>query len=257
MKSVLQKIVGALKPKGEREPRVPDGTRVYAIGDIHGRMDLLGEMHTLMSKDLQERPVPRSIEIYLGDYVDRGPEPGKVLDTLSKDDPICSERICLKGNHEDTLLRFLDGDDVFGGWKRFGGLETLQAYGIEKLPSVSDDDAAAYRDQMLDVFPDDQRDFITNLPLSTSEGDYFFVHAGVRPGVALDRQEKRDLLWIREEFLLSTADFGKVVVHGHTPVEQPEIRPNRINIDTAAFATGKLTCLVLEGGDRRILSTGG
>lgn len=257
MKSILQKLGGVLKPASSLDAKVPEGTRVYVVGDIHGRMDLLSTLHEKIENDLQERPVQHSVEIYLGDYVDRGPEPGKVIDTLMEGTPVCDERVCLKGNHEDTLLRFLAGsDEVYRSWKTYGGLETLYSYGVKDMPSEEADDIKACRQKFLEAFPAKQSKFLSNLPLSASVGDYFFAHAGVRPGIALEDQEKRDLLWIREDFLLSREDFGKVVVHGHTPIEEPEIHTNRINIDTCAYATGRLTCLVLEGGDRRFLSTG-
>ena len=153
----------------------------------------------------------------------------------------------LKGNHEDCVLRFLSDPTVLPAWQNIGGINTLLSYGV--VPTRGDDPeshrkmCAALRQAM----PDSHRHFIGGLALSFTCGDYFFVHAGVRPGIPLQRQSQRDLLWIRDDFLLHEEDFGMVVVHGHTPTYKPDIRSNRINIDTGAYATGQLTCLVLEG----------
>jgi serine/threonine protein phosphatase 1 len=238
------------RPRKEKlRPRVPEGVRIYAIGDIHGRADLLDRMLNCIDADLASNPVRLGIEVYLGDYIDRGPASREVVDRL-----VARKRtfraVFLKGNHEGYLTRFLANPAILVDWQSYGGLETLMSYGI--TPSINAN--AATRAQLAvaldEALPESHRRFIGNLKPSFTCGDYFFVHAGVRPGVPLAKQREEDLLWIRQDFLLHEEDFGKIVVHGHTPVQQPDVRPNRINIDTGAFATGRLTCLRLE--DNRI-----
>ena len=237
-----------LKPSQRKvAPRVPDGVRIYAIGDVHGRADLLHQLMMRIDADLSANPYPadRVIQIFLGDYIDRGPESREVLDLLI-DRSAANRIICLKGNHEVFMQEFLKEPAVLTDWKRLGGLETLLSYGVK--PSMSTDrlEQKKLADSFNCALPDDHRRFLSNLELSFTCGDFLFVHAGVRPNVPLRRQNEHDLLWIRDEFLLHEGDFGKVIIHGHTPVMQPDVRPNRINIDTGAYATGQLTCLVLE-----------
>ena len=226
-------------------PRVPEGLRVYAVGDVHGRADLLAEVFARIDADRGRSPTAETTQIFLGDYVDRGPASRDVLDLL-----IARGRrhraICLKGNHENFLIEFLKDPEVLAGWSANGGLETLMSYGLR--PSKTHDarqrtELAADLERAL---PSEHRLFLQSLQPSFTCGDFFFVHAGVRPGVALARQEEHDLLWIREDFLLHEERYEKMVVHGHTPVAAPDVRRNRINIDTGAYATGRLTCLVLE-----------
>lgn len=236
-------------------PRVPEGTRVYAIGDIHGRSDLLDRLHTLIEADFRANPVPEVYRVYLGDYVDRGPDSSGVLTRLIAGEAIGEAKL-LRGNHEQMLLQFLEDEASAAGWWRLGGLETLQSYGViegRMRPAAATGLAQEFKLKL----PAEHLILIQELEKAATIGDYYFCHAGVRPGVPLDSQDEEDLLWIRGEFLSSTADFGKVVVHGHTPVAEPEFKTNRINIDTGAYATGRLTCLVLEGTEQRILATDG
>jgi serine/threonine protein phosphatase 1 len=228
--------------------RTPSATRIYAIGDVHGRVDLLERVFFRIDRHLAAKPVPRAIEVMLGDYIDRGPQAREVIDLL-----IARQRqqgtVCLLGNHETYLLNFLSDPSSLDGWQRYGALETLLSYGL--APSLKPDpgeqvELAAALNQGLS---ENHYAFLTTLPLHFTCGDYFFVHAGVRPGIALSEQREDDLLLIRDDFLLHKGMFEKVVVHGHTPVSKPEIHGNRINIDTGAFASGKLTCLVLENDD--------
>ena len=234
------------------KPRMPDGTRIYAVGDVHGRADLLGPLLTRIDADLGCSPIPQPIQVFLGDYIDRGPHSREVLDLL-----IARGRthnlFCLKGNHEIFVDQFLDDPSVLSDWKHLGGISTLLSYGV--TPSVPDEPRAqaAAAEAFRQALPHSHRHFIQGLALSFTCGDFFFVHAGVRPGVPLRKQRQEDLLWIREEFLLHEEEFGKVVVHGHTPAMAPDVRPNRINIDTGAYATGRLTCLVLEGDRIRFI----
>ncbi len=237
-------------------PRVPAGSRVYAIGDIHGRVDLLRELHQLIHEDAYRRQATRNVLIYLGDYIDRGDHSAAVIDFLL-DEPLPTfECVYLKGNHEDVLLQFLADLDVGPHWLAYGGAETLRSYGVEPP------DAAATRQQLARAqaelarrLPERHRRFMAAMPLSHVEGDYFFVHAGVKPGVPLARQSDKHMLWIRDEFLESDAEHGKIVVHGHSISPRPDVRRNRIGIDTGAFASGRLTCLYLDGTDWGFLQT--
>jgi len=235
------------KPLGNstRRPRVPSGVRVYAIGDIHGRLDLLDQIFKRIDSDHARKPVPHRIEVFLGDYVDRGPESRGVVDLLIERGR-SHRAIFLKGNHEGLLVSFLHSPSTLINWQRLGGLETLMSYGL--TPSMNAD--AGMQAELARAFdkvlPPSHRYFLNELKMSFTCGDYFFVHAGVRPGIELEKQREDDLLWIRQEFLLYEEDFGKIIVHGHTPVLEPDVRSNRINIDTGAYATGRLSCLVLE-----------
>lgn len=230
-------------------PRVMDGVRVYAIGDIHGRADLLDDVLLKIDADLAVYPGSRPIQIFLGDYVDRGPDSCGVLDRLIRRAQT-HEAIFLKGNHELLFLEFLQNPAVLKDWRQYGGLDTLMSYGLTVPLNANAEQLASLTTQLAKVMPVAHRDFLNRLEVSFVCGDYYFVHAGVRPRVPLVFQRQEDLLWIRDEFLQYEDDFGKVVVHGHTPVPKPEFRRNRINIDTGAYATGKLTCLILEE-DRR------
>jgi serine/threonine protein phosphatase 1 len=232
------------RPEPHR-PRVPTGTRVYAIGDVHGRFDLLGETLSRIDADLKADPAPRVLQVLLGDYVDRGPSSRKVIDLLISRSRI-HETHCLKGNHEALLLNFLHDPDTLPAWEKVGGIETLDSYGLAPLLKEyprQPAELASYFDLAL---PKSHRQFLMQLRPSFVCGDFFFVHAGVRPGIPLADQRETDLLWIRREFLTHKREFGKIIVHGHTPVAKPEVRSNRINIDTGAFATDCLTCLKLD-----------
>ena len=192
--------------------------------------------------------------IFLGDYVDRGPDSAAVLEALSSG-AFPTPIVALRGNHEEVLLKFLDDERVLDSWRNFGGLETLHSYGVPVAEAMRGGGYDKARETFLRALPEGHLRFLQQTLLSTSLGDYFFAHAGVKPGVPLDRQISNDLLWIREEFLRYDGGYGKVVVHGHTPVEKPDVRRNRINIDTGAYASSTLTALVLEGDERRFLST--
>lgn len=234
---------------------VPDGVRVYVIGDVHGRSDLLERQHALIEADFTANRTPEVHMIYLGDYVDRGPDAKGVLDRLAEGPNSIVKVTLLRGNHEEMLLRFLEDPSVGPSWHRRGGLETLLSYGVEVGRVFTEDGYAGLAERFKQKLPLRHLALFAGLKTSIAVGDYFFCHAGVRPGVPLERQRQQDLVWIRRKFLDATENFGKVIVHGHSPVDRPDFRENRINIDTGAFATGRLTCLVLEGDTRRILST--
>jgi serine/threonine protein phosphatase 1 len=233
--------------------RVPDGIRIYAVGDLHGRVDLLDRLLHHIDDDLATFPAHRAIEVFLGDYIDRGPDSRDVLDRLIERGET-HEMVCLKGNHELFLLDFLRNPELLLRWRQYGGLDTLMSYGVVPPFNPTKQQLEALAAGLCTAMPPAHFEFLNRLRTSFTCGDYFFVHAGVRPGIALLEQQERDLLWIRDEFLQSEADFGKAIVHGHTPVEAAEIRRNRINIDTGAYATGLLTCLILEADKSWFLS---
>jgi serine/threonine protein phosphatase 1 len=228
-----------------RRPRLPDGLRIYSIGDIHGRVDLLDALLIRIATHMALNPAREHIEVFLGDYVDRGPASQGVLDRLAANQ-VTHRRVFLKGNHETFVTDFIKRPSILQDWQRLGGLETLLSYGITPAINAKATAQAQLAADFDRVFPESHRRFLSRLQPSFTCGDYFFAHAGIRPGIALEKQREEDLLWIREDFLFCEDDFDKVVVHGHTPVLEPDIRPNRINIDTGAFATGRLTCLILE-----------
>lgn len=225
-------------------PKLPPGSRVYAIGDVHGRVDLLQEAFVKIDKHRTAYPIANAIEVMLGDYIDRGHSSFEVIELLSS--RARSGTICLKGNHETFLLQFLHDPYILTHWQHFGGLETLTSYGLKPSLNCSRKVQEKLAAQLADQLPAHHHKFLISLPLCFALGDYFFVHAGVRPGIDLSRQSSDDLLWIRDDFLSYRGSFGKIVVHGHTPVSEPEIHDNRINLDTGAFATGKLTCAAFE-----------
>jgi serine/threonine protein phosphatase 1 len=237
-------------------PAVPPGRRVYAIGDIHGRLDLLRELHALIAGDAGNFDGERTV-VYLGDCIDRGPASREVIDELL-DAPLpgCAA-VHLLGNHEQTLLDFLQYPQQAAGWLAWGGRETLLSYGVRPPLDFMRADVEQLRDEFQARLPGRHVEFFQRMALTHVAGDYLFVHAGIRPGVPLQEQSDSDLLWIRRDFTASDEDLGCVVVHGHSISEEVELRPNRIGIDTGAFYTGVLTCLALEGAERRLLQTGG
>ena len=236
--------------------RVPDNTRVYAVGDIHGRADLLGRLHLLIAQDAAPFHDHRLAIVYLGDYIDRGPASREVLDIVLGSSLPGFETIHLKGNHEDLLLRFLDDARIGLDWTMVGGDATLMSYGAADGRRLRGSvDFATIHKKFHGQLPMAHLAFLRNLASFHVEGDYMFVHAGVRPGRSIDDQDEIDLIWIRDDFLKSPTDHGHVIVHGHNITREPDVRPNRIGIDTGAYATGRLTCLVLEGNERSFLST--
>jgi serine/threonine protein phosphatase 1 len=227
-------------------PRLPDGVRIYAIGDIHGRADLLRDVFAAIDLHLKRAGPARALHVFLGDYIDRGPSSSETLDLLI-DRSQRHETIFLKGNHEAFLLEALQDANRLEAWTEFGGLQTLISYGLAPSVRPDRDEKDHLVKSLLERMPSRHHRLISKLRLSFACGDFFFVHAGVKPGIALHDQREEDLLWIRDEFLRSQRNFGKYIVHGHTPVAQPDIRPNRINIDTGAYASGILTLLTIEG----------
>lgn len=236
--------------------KVPDDHRLYAIGDIHGRYDLLQLLLTKVDADAESFEGQTTL-VFLGDYVDRGPQSKAVLDFLIELERVSRhELVFLLGNHEQTMLDFLADAPASEHWLRYGGLETLASYGVQiSSEDLSKSSLSRVRSTLRDNLDASHLDFLRRLRLSYEQGDYYFAHAGVRPDIDLNAQILDDLLWIREPFLSSTRDFGRIIVHGHSISEEPVVRRNRIGIDTGAFASGRLTALVLEGEERRFLTT--
>ena len=244
----------------ERRPETPPGALIYAIGDVHGRGDLLERLICAILADAAARKSARAPEIvFVGDYVDRGPDSAGVIDQVlalrERDDVVVH---CLKGNHEETVLSFLDDARAGPVWAEFGGMQTLASYNVA-APQVRSDLEAweTARLAFAQAVPDRHLAFLRALELYVVAGDYVFVHAGLRPGVPLAGQTEQDLLWIRREFLEATRPFEKVVVYGHTPQRDAVVEPHRIGIDTGAFVTGVLTALRLSGREAALIQTTG
>lgn len=232
----------------------PTGCRCYAIGDVHGRLDLARAMIDTIAADIAARPRLRTFVTFLGDLVDRGPHSREVVEFLRLLRPRDYELVFLMGNHEEIMLRVLDGEtSALEQWFEFGGRECARSYGVPDLARASYAPSDVARDLRRAV-PPAHVAFLRALDDSFTFGDYVLVHAGVRPGVPLADQHPDDLRWIREDFLDSDHDHGFVAVHGHTVVAEPEERANRIGVDTGAYHSGRLTALVIEGTDRRFLT---
>lgn len=249
----MPEAVGANLPRMSPRPtpaEAPKGQRLYAIGDVHGRIDLLDELLRQILQDASAHETRHKALIYLGDYVDRGPASAAVLARVL--DPLPGFDVTrLLGNHELMMRDALAGrTEWLDTWMSNGGGATLASYGIDDRAGI--DGLRSLRHSM----PTAHRRLLDGLASSHQAGDYFFVHAGVRPGVALGDQTVEDMAWIRKSFLLSDQDFGKTVVHGHSVAREVELRPNRIGIDTGAYFSGVLTALVLDGTSVKYLQTG-
>ncbi|MFC3714020.1 metallophosphoesterase [Sphingoaurantiacus capsulatus] len=239
---------------GKREYALPAGVRVYAIGDIHGRLDKLRDMETQIAAHLAAHgAAPETFVVLLGDYVDRGPESRSVIDHLLGGNFAGLPTRRLLGNHEAALLTFLDDPSIGPAWLAYGGMATLASYGVS-LPSVPVDDRMEYlRQALIAQLPPAHLEFLQSLELTVQVGDYLFVHAGVRPGRTLEQQSRSDLLEIREPFLGHRRPLPWRVVHGHTVSDAAEVLPSRIGLDTGAYASGRLTAAVIEGASVEIL----
>jgi serine/threonine protein phosphatase 1 len=225
------------------------------VGDIHGRLDLLEDLLAKIHAELQRRPAEKTLLVFVGDLIDRGPASAQVLERLRTYQREGVESMFLLGNHEEVLLRILGGDaQLIAKWRWFGGSECLQSYGVDpsRFAHLSDEQALAI---IRDAIPREHVKFLESFADSCRFGDYLFVHAGIRPGVDLDQQSQNDMRWIREPFLLDDRDHGFVVVHGHTISGEPEMLGNRIGIDTGAYRSGVLTALAIEGTDRWLIDT--
>jgi serine/threonine protein phosphatase 1 len=231
------------------------GYRAYVVGDIHGRVDLLEHLLAKVHADLQRRPARKTLLVFVGDLIDRGPSSAQVIERLR-----CYRRdgvqpVFLLGNHEEVLLRIIGGDSsVVDSWLQFGGLQCLQSYGVT-LARLRGKSAEEVVEIVRTIIPAEHVDFLETFVDSCRFGDYLFVHAGIRPGVDVDQQSQSDLRWIRDPFLFDDSDHGFVVVHGHTISDEVDERPNRIGIDTGAYRSGVLTALAIEGTERWLIDT--
>ena len=247
--SRLMKTIGL----GKREAaQVPANMRVYAVGDIHGCSAVLDLLHRQIESDSKNYSGDGHI-VYLGDFTDRGPDSRGVLERMLHGVPEGLHPHYVRGNHDQAVLAFLEDPESYRVWRSFGGAETLVSYGVRPPLYNSPEHMMVARDAFERALPAEHLKFLQDLELKLTIGDYVFVHAGIRPGVSLDRQSEDDLLWIREDFLFSTAEHEKIVVHGHTPLPSPVRTSNRISVDTGAYATGILTAAVLEGTTCRFL----
>lgn len=238
------------------KPKGAPGYRAYVIGDVHGRLDLLEQLLAKIARDRADRPTRKTLLVFLGDLIDRGPQSAQVIERLRTLSQPGVRAVFLLGNHEEVLLRIIDGDaDLITKWRWFGGAECLASYGVDSqtLAEVSEEQAL---ELVRRAIPSKHVAFLRSFVDTCRFGDFLFVHAGVRPGVALDEQLQSDLRWIREPFLLDETDHGYVVVHGHTIREQVEECANRIGIDTGAYRSGVLTALAIEGDEHWYLQTG-
>lgn len=231
------------------------GRRIYAIGDIHGRVDLLNLLLVQIQRDIVELPCIEPIVIFLGDYVDRGPSSAAVIERLISGGLPGKKHYFLRGNHEQMFLEFLDSPVQTASWLEFGGNETALSYGAAVACKADQSELAKFGESLSQLVPEGHKAFLRALLDFIEFDGYYFVHAGVRPRVALAKQKASDQLWIRDAFLNHDHNFEKVIVHGHTPREQPENLPARINVDTGAYATHILTAVVLEAEKRRFLTS--
>lgn len=247
-----------LMPKPPPAATFPDGRVRFAVGDIHGRADLLEEMLNLLEARAEQelRPAGEPVVIFLGDYVDRGRESAKVLDLLIAGRPAGYERRYLKGNHEQSMLAFLDDPVANRAWLMHGGNETLIAYSVQP-PSplhAKEEDWTAACEALREKLPGEHLHFLKELERYIAIGDYVFAHAGIDPARPVHKQTERDLYWIRARFLNSRRRIKHRVVHGHTPVDQPYADRRRVAVDTGAYASGVLTAARLEGAEVEFLS---
>jgi serine/threonine protein phosphatase 1 len=225
------------------------------VGDIHGRLDLLEQLLERIHRDIDQRRAEKTLIVFLGDLIDRGPDSARVVERLRNYRREGVRTVFLLGNHEEVLLRIVGGEaQLIPSWLRFGGAQCLRSYGGDPLRLALRRDEAAVA-AIRAVIPPTDIEFLQSFADTCRFGDYLFVHAGIRPGVELDQQTQSDLRWIREPFLEDDTDHGFVVVHGHTIRREIEERPNRIGIDTGAYSSGVLTALVIDGVERWFLDT--
>ena len=249
-------MFGWIKAKEAMAPRAPDGWRGYAVGDIHGRVDLLDRLLADIERDNYARKPCRTLIVFLGDLIDRGPTSAEVVERLRTYRRPGVETAFIAGNHEEVLLRLLTGErGLMRHWLKFGGGQCLRSYGLDPVGLDRIGETAALA-QLCDAFPPAHEKFLAGFADTVRFGDYLFVHAGIRPLVDLLLQRQADLRWIRDPFLSDATDHGFMVVHGHTISERVVERPNRIGIDTGAYRSGVLSAIGLEGANRWYLDTG-
>jgi len=235
--------------------RVPDGWRIYAFGDVHGRRDLLERLYLAIGADLERSRPAKCVVVGLGDYIDRGPDSRGAVELLIHGLVADTELVCLRGNHEELLLRFIEEPNRHAGqWFELGGLECLRSYGVDRhLLAAPKPDPLLLRAELIKRIPVSHLELLRATVISYTAGDYFFAHAGARPGTPLCRQDPQDLLWIRRDQTIADAPTEKIVVHGHSPIDQPYFGRFHINIDTGAYASNRLTCIALESTTCRLI----
>ncbi len=252
---ILKRWLDQSGNEGPITPMVPEGERYYAIGDIHGCLAPLQRLHEMILQDSGDFSGQKTI-VYLGDYIDRGKSSREVVDFLL-DEPLAGfNPVYLLGNHEQSLMDFLQHPRSVAAWLTYGGRATLHSYGVAVGGEFGSQDLEELRDDFACRFPQRHLDFFKSMNLYHLAGSYCFVHAGIRPGIALTEQRNEDLLWIRDDFTRSRIRHDHIVVHGHSITTEVDWNDNRIGIDTGAFHSGVLSCLVLEGGEQRLLQTG-
>ena len=246
------------KNKGEKPvslPCGPEGQRAYIIGDVHGCLNELVTLLKLIKADISASQPAETYIVFLGDLIDRGPSSAHVLELLRKYKPAYATPIFLKGNHEELFSKILEGRiDLLESWFRFGGRECARSYGVDNLGAIFLHPEQII-DQLIEKVPDSHVEFQKSFIPMFEFGDYVCVHAGIRPKTKLVDQVEKDLLWIREPFLSHNKLHEKVVVHGHTIVDEPEFLPNRIAMDTGAYKSGVLACLRVEGEKTSTITT--
>jgi serine/threonine protein phosphatase 1 len=240
----------------EFDSTLPEGVCIYAIGDIHGRADLLKKIHQKIRMDSVGNNARRKIILYLGDYVDRGTQSKEVLDELIENPLRGFEHVYLMGNHEYAMMAFVNNPEEAEAWLQWGGDATLASYGIE-MKDENDmlKTSAIMQGELTEALPEEHKEFLQKLELYYESGDYIFVHAGLRPGVPLQKQYIEDLLMIRDEFILSKEGFDKTIVFGHTIFKEPFIKADKVGLDTGAYHSSALTCGVFFENRMRLLST--
>lgn len=230
--------------RGPTRPPAPDHL-IYAVGDIHGRRDLLERLAARIDSDAGDREAEI---VFLGDYVDRGDDSAGVISYLAQNPRLRRfSRTYLKGNHEATLLDFLDDSAIGPQWARFGGLDTLASYKVRPPEAATPEAWERVRSDFAAALPASHKAFLTSLELSAERGCYLFVHAGVNPDRPLWDQDPDDLMWIRDAFLTDDRALERVIVHGHTPHDRPFMDRRRIGVDTGAYASGLLSAVRLDG----------
>lgn len=258
-------MIGRLFARTEKMPTVPAPLpgrarlvlpdplpTIYAVGDAHGCLRELEAAEARIVADAAGEPGAKVI-VHLGDHVDRGPCSAQVLDRLTAPPPAGFQRISLAGNHDDMMLRFIEDPKRNMDWLDVGGEATLRSYGLDLSRLLQHSGTGRLSDILADAIPERHVDFLRDLPVSVSAGTFLFVHAGLRPGIPLARQSDEDLMWIREPFLSRGPGLEMTVVHGHSPTKEPHFGSGRIGIDTAAYATGRLTVLKVSRGFATIL----
>ncbi len=234
----------------------PAGVRIYIIGDVHGCIDLLKSMQEKIHSEIERDKVDDWRIVLVGDYCDRGPHVRATVEHLIDCCTGNRRYVALQGNHDQGFLDFLDRPNPRGLFSRYGGIETAASYGVE-LDLRTSGSTRICHEALVRAVPATHREFLSSLPLTAEFGDFFVCHAGIRPGLPLDRQDPDDLVWIRSDFLDYPGLHPKVIVHGHTPCAVAEVMPNRVNVDTGAVWSGKLSALVIDGQDKRMIEVSG